>query len=60
MTREEKFNSLCEDLYNTLTELNTNYPKAKVPMLIVTPTEKIDVLDYYVNINYAEECKIND
>ena len=60
MTREEKFHSLCKDLYNTLTELNANYPRAIVPMLIVTPTEKIDVLDYYVNINYADECKINE
>ena len=60
MTREEKFNSLCEDLYNILTDLNTNYPRAIVPMLVVTPTEKLDVLDYIVNKNYIEECKIND
>jgi hypothetical protein len=60
MTREEKFNSLCKDLYNVLIDLNTNYPKAIVPMLVVTPTEKLDVLDYIVNENYIEECKIND
>jgi hypothetical protein len=60
MTREEKFNSLCKDLYNVLTDLNTNYPKAIVPMLVVTPTEKLDVLDYIVNENYIEECKINE
>jgi hypothetical protein len=60
MTREEKFNILCKDLYNVLTDLNTNYPKAIVPMLVVTPTEKLDVLDYIVNENYIEECKIND
>lgn len=60
MTREEKFNSLCKDLYNTLTELNANYPKAIVPMLVVTPTEKLDVLDYFVNENYLNECKINE
>ena len=60
MTRKEKFNSLCKDLYNVLTDLNTNYPKAIVPMLVVTPTEKLDVLDYIVNENYIEECKIND
>jgi hypothetical protein len=29
-------------------------------MLVVTPTEKLDVLDYIVNENYIEECKIND
>ena len=59
-TEEKKFYSLCKDLYNILTDLNTNYPRAIVPMLVVTPTEKLDVLDYFVNENYLNECKINE
>ena len=59
MNREEKFYSLCKDLHNILTELNTNYLQSEVPMLVKSPEEKLDVLDYFVNENYLNDCKFN-
>ena len=59
MNREEKFYSLCKDLYNILTELNTNYLQSEVPILVKNPEEKLDVLDYFVNENYLNDCKFN-